>query len=405
MAKEKTKLKNLTVKKVDFVDAGANQEADILLTKRLEPDGEPEGFVKGLLSYIKKYLPSHAGNVEEEIEDIEKSGAQSFDDKLSERNMDRIRDEMWNVCYALQSSFISILMDGDLDKEQKREAMVQSASEFSQAVSGFIPQWSRGTIANVEICKADMFAPKAEVLKSMRGVLDQMIEKAHDDETLEHPATPVELEKGGNEEMKIDKSKMSPEDKLKFEEMAKAYGWGEEGEGIEPAPASAPAPAPASQGGTEKPAAPVNESAPADTGVEKGLHPEVAAELEALRKMRELFEERELYDVAKKYEVIGKKADSLVPQLKVLKSSGDAAYKEYLAILDEMVSIQNNSGLFGEIGKSGGYVPANTSEEDEAFAKARAKAAEIRKSRPEITMEQAIDQAIMENPELHAALL
>ena len=399
MSKEKTKLKNLAVTKVDFVDAGANQQADILLTKRKEPEPEPEGFLKGLLSYIKKYLPS---SDQKDIEDIEKGGAQSFDDKLSERNMDRIRDEMWNVCYALQSSFISILMDMDLDKEQKKEAMIQSATEFNQAVGGFIPQWSRGTMANVEICKEKMFPPKAEVLKSMRGVLDQMIKKSHEvDEPLEHPAMPVELEKGGNAEMKIDKSKMSPEDKQKFEEMAKAYGWGEngEGEGTEPAPASAP------QGGTEKPDAPLNEPAPADTGVEKGLHPEVAAELAALRKMRESFEERELYDVAKKYEVIGKKADTLVPVLKGLKASGAEAYNSYLAVLDEMVTVQNASGMFSEIGKSGGHIPVDATEEDEAFAKARSKAAEIRKSRPEITMEQAIDLAIMETPELQEALL
>ena len=38
-----TKLKNLNVTKVDFVDAGANQRADIKLFKRKEPDiGELE---------------------------------------------------------------------------------------------------------------------------------------------------------------------------------------------------------------------------------------------------------------------------------------------------------------------------------------------------------------------------
>ena len=36
-----TKLKNLNVKKVDFVDEGANQQADIKLFKRRDGEGEP----------------------------------------------------------------------------------------------------------------------------------------------------------------------------------------------------------------------------------------------------------------------------------------------------------------------------------------------------------------------------
>lgn len=405
MAKEKTKLKNLTVKKVDFVDAGANQGSHILLTKSKEPELEEEGFWKGLKTYIKTHMFAGSGISQVDVDDIEKSGAQTFGDKMSEHNIDRIRDEMWNVCYALQSSFISILMDGDLNNEQKKGAMEQSASEFSEAIGGFIFQWSRGCMANVEKCKDKIFEPEADILKSMRGVLDQMIEKAQG-EQLEHPALPVGLEKGGNVEMKIDKSKMSPEDKQKFEEMAKAYGWGDgpEGgdngiEGVTPTAANPPMENTRSM--IDSGNAPVSEG----LGIEKGLHPEFAAELEALRKMRESFEERELRDVAKKYEVIGKKADELVPQLKILKASGDAAYNNYIAILDEMVGIQNSSGLFNEIGKSGGHVPTGATQEDEAFAKARSKAAEIRKSRPELTEAQAIDMAILESPELQEALM
>lgn len=392
MAKEKTKLKNLEVTKVDFVDEGANQAADVLFTKRKAPVDEPESFWKGLVAYIKKHIPA-------DLEGVAKSGAQSFDDKMSERNVDRIRDEMWNVCYALQSSFISILLDSDLDKDERKAAMEQSAEEFTQAVGGFIGRWSRGTTANVEKCLKGNLEPQAEALESMRSTLDQMIQKA------KVPGKPEEKE-GGNQEMKIDKSKMTPADKAAFEALAKAYGWDDEvlagtGEGTgETTPAAA---------GVEKAAAAV--PAPAATQVttaedfEKGLHPAVKAELDALRKVRETYEERELRDVAKKYEVIGKKADDLVPVFKSLKASGEAAYESYLAVLDEMVTVQNTSGMFSEIGKSGGHVPVGATEEDEAFAKARTKAAEICKSRPELTVEQAIDMAIMENPEIAEALM
>ena len=127
MAKGKTKLKGLEVSKVDFVDQGANQGADILLTKRQEP--QVEGFWKGLLFYIKKQMAAGPQGAKEISQEIEKAGAQTFDDKMSERNLDRIRDEMWNVCYALQSSFVSILMDNELDKEKKKEAMERDSCQ------------------------------------------------------------------------------------------------------------------------------------------------------------------------------------------------------------------------------------------------------------------------------------
>ena len=126
MAKEKTKLKGLEVSKVDFVDQGANQKANIVLTKRQEPSG-PEGFWKGLIAYVKKQMAMDPQAVQAATEELEKSGAQTFGDKMSQRSLDRIQDEMWNVCYALEGSLISILRDDDLDKEEKKTAMEQSA--------------------------------------------------------------------------------------------------------------------------------------------------------------------------------------------------------------------------------------------------------------------------------------
>ena len=45
------------------------------------------------------------------------------------------------------------------------------------------------------------------------------------------------------------------------------------------------------------------------------------AELESLKKFREDTETKELMDVAKKYEIIGKKPEELVPLLKSLSGS------------------------------------------------------------------------------------
>lgn len=55
-----------------------------------------------------------------------------------------------------------------------------------------------------------------------------------------------------------------------------------------------------------------NQETPADgEDIYKGLNPAVKAEIEALRKFREDAENRELEAVAGKYEIIGKKKESL----------------------------------------------------------------------------------------------
>lgn len=422
MKQEKTKLKNLGINKVDFVDEGANQDANILIYKKREPemDGKPAGFIKGLIDLMKKHKLTDPEELQAAIAEVEKGGSQSFNSKMSERNLEKTTDEMWSVCYALQSSLVSILRDDELDGAAKKAAMEQSAGEFSSAIGGFIEKWSQGFTANILKRKEELFHPSADVLKSMQEVLEQMIERAEGS----CPGTvkvgdPVEPEEGGITEMKIDKSKMTPEDKAKFEELAKAYGWTDDGEPAavleghaagsiaptaQPGAGASGTSAAAIIAGIVPEAAAVAGAKDAGT-VEKGLHPAVMAELAALRKMRESFEERELKDVAKKYEIIGKKAEDLVPVLKSLKGTDEAAYNNYLAVLDEMVTMQNASGMFSEIGKSGGHASVIATEETEAFAKARAKAAEIRKARPELSEEMAIDMAILESPELQEALM
>lgn len=409
MAKGKTKLKNLEISKVDFVDEGANQDANILIYKNKEPEDDPkkDGFWNGLFSLFRKHIPISQEEMNTIAEEVAKGNAQSFQDKLSERSLEKTRDEMWSVCYALQSSLISILEDADLDAEGKKAAMEQSVQEFSQASGSFIEKWSQGFRADITKRKEGLFNPSADSLRLMQDILEQMIEKADRKEEEEgngnnnRPGEPEE----GEKEMKIDKSKMTPEDKAKFEELAKSYGWSEEdleAEGGQTGLAGDDPKEVAKASIVQPPQGAVPSSA---EELEKGLHPAVKAELEALRKARESFEERELLNLAKKYEVIGKKADELVPVLKSLKAQGEISYNSYLAVLDDMVSMQAATGLFSEIGKSGGHGSAMATEETEAFEKAKVRAVEILKSRPDLTTEAAIDLAIRENPELQKILV
>lgn len=121
-----TKLKNLHVKKVDFVDEGANQQADIKIFKRKEqsapvvtdllqdPMKEQKSLFKRLMHSIGKSL----GFKDEEIDGfselssegiIQKGNSQTFGEKMTEVKRQKVADEMWSICYALQSSLQSIL--------------------------------------------------------------------------------------------------------------------------------------------------------------------------------------------------------------------------------------------------------------------------------------------------------
>ena len=58
-------------------------------------------------------------------------------------------------------------------------------------------------------------------------------------------------------------------------------------------------------------------------------------------------------NIAKKYAIIGKKEEELVPMFKSLQAAGGTAYNDMIAVLDQAVDFVEKSGVFSEIGKSG----------------------------------------------------
>ena len=93
-----SKLKDLRVKKVDFVDAGANQKADILIFKRNEGNGTAQsgdragrgpapkedagggrsiGVLKKLFGFIGKSAGVSQEEIDSALEEIQKDGAVS----------------------------------------------------------------------------------------------------------------------------------------------------------------------------------------------------------------------------------------------------------------------------------------------------------------------------------------
>lgn len=405
-----TKLKNLKVTKVDFVDEGANPRADIKLYKRkngakvFDDDEETDEMKKNLSETLAKTVKNVIQNMfqkkRETLEDIEKGGATSFKEKINEVSKEKIREEIWSVCYALNQSLCSIVSDGDLDASEMLDMLNESVEDFYSQIRSYVPFWAAGESSGIRKNMDIEDDCEMQVAVMAKGNLEKLIKKAKEGEL--------------EDMLKIDKSKMTPEEREAYEEIVKKYAVESEEDQKKKKPPVKPEDneeeIEEEEEDTKKGKRSCKKSFSSDPegnegetdDIYKGIHPAVRKEIEELRKFRENAENRELTDIAKKYEVIGKKPEELVPTLKSLKAAGGTAYDDMIATLDSMVDVMKQSGVFGEIGKSRSGDPSASREE--AFAKARVQAAEIRKSRPEISMAQAMDEVLLANPELLAEL-
>lgn len=406
-----TKLKHLKIKKVDFVDEGANQEAFIRLYK--SKDGaapttkenivENPKFWNRFMSAITKAFKLEDEDMDEptETEDVAKGGALSFNDKFSETKNRKICDEIWDICYALQTSLCSILNDEDLDGVQVGNAMTESLNEFTEVVTSAIGQWSGGKAASIAKNETtEVTATELELMKSNRNKLDDIIAKSVVVADKGPEQTTITEPKGETEMSNIDKSKLTEAERAFLESIEKRYSVAE-------TPTQATVTAPAQVGATPTPDAQVAKSAtqpqattaqPETEDIYKGLSPAVKAELEELKKFRSDAEDKAIREVAKRYAVIGKTEEELFPVLKSMKAAGGTAYDDTIAMLDKAVDTIEKSAAFTEIGKSGSH---GATSDGAAWAKAETQAAEIMKSK-NVTKAQALDEVFQNNPELAA---
>ena len=368
-----TKLKNLKIRKVDFVDEGANPDAHIRMLKRR--DGETQtaeedhqkgtgSILKRLFGFIGKAAGMNQEEIDSAIDEIQKGDSLSFNEKINEVKNYKIADEMWDTCYALQSSLCSILNDEELDSTSTQTAMQESLDEFYAVVQESIKEWSSGKSASIVRKSEEVSEAELEIMKSAVERLNETIEKACKDtkkeKSEEDGSENNEKPKGDEEEMKIDKSKLTDAERAFLESIEKRCGVEEgdaSGSGNVAAALAEQTPPPAEQTVT-KSAPEKSEETPAgqedgQDNIYKGLHPAVKAELESLKKFREDAEARELTEVAKRYEIIGKTEAELVPLFKNLRAAGGTAYNDMIAVLDQAVATVEKSGAFSEIGKSG----------------------------------------------------
>lgn len=423
----KTKLKDLEVTEVSLVDAGANQHAHVTLYKRNggKPEEQPTGqnpeqapAKSGLhkfFSAIGKALKLDQADIDSAVADIEK--ADTFNDKMEERKLRRITDEIWDVCFALENSLCSIIRDEEVT--DKATLMNQSIDEFDVAIKGLVTSWGAGKTAQiVKTAGAVSVEHMQETVDRLGGMIEKATGKRQPPETedpnQEGGETPPEdngktktkKSIGGETEMKFNEANMTATDRMAFEELKKRYGVEDGAEGVGAGAGAAPEGVgkAAGTGVVETPGAAAEgaqgasgqQAAGAGEDIYKGLHPAVAAELIALRKQADAAQERELYNIAKKYEIIGKKPEELVPTLKSLKAAGGTAYDDMIGVLDGAVAAVEKSGLFGEVGKRGVGATGGT----DAWSQIEKKAEEIRKSNATLSYAESIDAACVQNPDL-----
>lgn len=373
--KGKTKLEDLEVKKIDAVDIGADQKANILIKKRGGAE-EPKG------NFFKRFFNAFCDSLGVNSEDVRKSmedEATSFDDVMNEKKIYDVRDQIWNACNSLEQSIVSILLDKEC--EDKQAAIAQSIDQFKAFSDDASKSWiklERAATDKEDTVVADDF----EIAK-----MQEVIEKSCDPETI-NKEKETEVVKENN--MAFDISNMTEEEK---KEALKALQADASKESTEKRFNSG--------AGEDQIQEAVNKAmSNAMEDVIKNFSDMMAKIMEPIQKRAEEAEQKSLEEVAKKYELLGTKAEDLVPVLKSMKETSDEAYNNFIASMDNNLAVIQKSGLFEEIGKSGGAHTGNN--DTEGAAKMNAKVAEIKKSMPNLTDAQAQDIVMQNDPELRA---
>ncbi len=375
-----TKLKNLKIKKVDFVDEGANPDAHIGVIKSRDGSSKGLGVIHRMLSFVGKAAGISQDEIDSTVDEIQKGDSVSFGEQMNEIKNRKITDEIWEMCYALDASLCSILNDNEMDSASAAAAMKESLDEFITVTQESIESWSSGKAAGIakkkEVTETDL-----EIMKSAVEKLQAEIRKAGEEtgepEESKEDNEPGQEEssnnnpKGDEEEMRIDKSRLTDAERAFLDSIEKRYGTEEGTAGGENTPAEPTVTEPTVKSRTQQEDETHTEQDSGGDGIYKGLHPAVQAELEALKKFKEDAEERELNQIAEKYAIIGKKKEELVPLFKSLRAAGGTAYTDMVAVLDQAVDVVEKSGAFSEIGKSGHGAAAGNEAEQKVAAIAK----------------------------------
>ena len=348
--KRPTKLKKMKLNSVDFVRRGANPAADIALYKSYDgaPDDEQEcnhSFFKSIADGITNVLKK-AFSEEEESVDLAKA-----------------ENDLTTFTKFLGESFSSIMKDDTLSNDERIGMIAKSMSEFNDTMDDYLSSFDK-------------------------------LEKSNPDQQV--TVNTSKIEKGDVEQMEIklenvDKSLLSPEEAAQLDALIEKACTTEKACGKETC-----------QKEDMKPGKVNPEAAQAEEEKNAELPPEVKKALEEVQEMKKSYEMTALTEIAKKYEILGKKADDEAKILYDLKKSGDSNYNAYVAALDAQVDMVEKSGMFTEIGKSGNfnYGPVAKSEPE---TKIEGIAKSYMEKDPELDYTSAVAKAWENNPDLYSA--
>lgn len=348
------KLKNLFMKKVDFVKEGANPGAKIKIVKSAD-----------------------------------------FDEQLREedrkRRLSLICSEIYDVAFALYASCAEILNDKSI--ENKEEVMMKNLGQFNSSVTDFIKDWSEMRLSVKTDDTAIIPAVQREVLEIAKSKLNHSIVlNQNDDDNIFEEV----------DEMKINKSLLTDDEQSKLAELiAKAAVSEKDSEDGKAGPKKK---TDSDHTGNEDDDSKIIEvvEGKESEGAKKAekqsaLTDEERAEFEELKKFRQAHEMDKYTNIARKYETLGHKPEKLAKSLKAMHDTSEDTFNEMISALDTSLAAIEKSKLFSEIGKSGRNDSGSS-----AVAKARSLAVEIRKSNAGMSEAQAMAQVWNENPDLMA---
>ncbi|MCL2487411.1 MAG: hypothetical protein FWE80_01870 [Oscillospiraceae bacterium] len=409
------KLTDLTLTSVDLVQQGANPDSYVRMFKRMDA-ADGAGAADKPDTVFQKALSAIAGAINAAVQMITKN-AETFsdvlEDKVDDRALREVTEQVWDWMYSMSDSLASIICDGGMTADAKNAMMLTSLEEFISSARAAIPVWAGGKCAGNG---GDKVVKSAESRAAFDGLMARYIKSGCAGGADEGAGGEAGIEKGGivsstninksnqreeTDTMKLDKSRMTGEERDALEVLEKKYGADdpadlpEGGAAADGTPAESGAGAAGGGGEVAKGAAGSAENAELHPDVKKALDDNraMAAEVAQLKKSLEI---EKLTAFASKYEAVGKRAGELAPKLYDLKEAGGTAYDDYVALLDEQVTLVEKSGLFSEMGSgmSGGTFGAESEIE--------AKVGEIMKGDGSLTKAQAVVKAFDLNPQLAA---
>lgn len=127
------------------------------------------------------------------------------------------------------------------------------------------------------------------------------------------------------------------------------------------------------------------------------LSPEAVARIEAVEKAQAETAKKESIEKAKAYG-FGKADEVADLEMSIRKSLGDKKADAFVALVKQAGALAKNHPIFKSVGEDAGNADAELT----PLAKMKGKAEEIRKSKPDLTPQQAMNEAIEQNPTLAA---